>query len=161
MKICLTCAAGGHLNQIMNIMDAFKDYDFFFITNKSETTLKLDSIAKTYYIKDSPKPFNIGFIKFNSLTFALYTIYITLPCIKILFKEKPDVIISSGGSASLCLCYLSKLMGSKVIYLESLTRVKELSTTGKLVYIISNLFLVQWEYLIEKYPRAKYWGKVI
>lgn len=161
MKICLTCAAGGHLNQLMNIMDAFKEHDLFFITNKSETTLDLEDLAKTYYISDSPKPLEIGTIQFNYLTFALYTMYIALPCLRMLLKEKPDTIVSSGGSASLCLCYLGKLMGSKIIYLESLTRVNDLSTTGKLVYIISDLFLVQWEYLIKKYPKAKYWGKVI
>jgi UDP-N-acetylglucosamine:LPS N-acetylglucosamine transferase len=161
MKICLTCAAGGHLNQLMNIIDAFEGHDIFFITTKSETTMELGKIAKTYYTKDSPRPLRLGNLEFLRLTFTFYTLFISWPCFTILIREKPDVIVSTGGSPTICLCCLSKLMGTKIVYIESLARIDDLSVTGKYVYKIADLFLVQWESLLEKYHKAKYWGRVL
>lgn len=161
MKICITCAAGGHLNQLMNIMEAFEDHDFFFVTVESGTTDSLKTLGKTYYTRDAPKPIQIGNIRLYWITLALYYLYLLFPSIKILLKEKPDVIFGNGGSATLCLCYLGKIIGCKIVYLESLTRVSDLSLTGKLIYKVADLFLVQWESLLEKYNKAKYWGKVL
>ena len=49
---------------------------------------------------------------------------------------------------------------TKVIYLETFARVNDRSLTGRLVYPIADLFLVQWESLLEFYPKAKYVGGV-
>lgn len=161
MKICITCAAGGHLNQLMNIQEAFMGYDVFFITVKSETTKSLKNIARTYYTRDTPSPIQIGKFRLYWTTIILYYLYLLFPCIYLLVKEKPDVVFGNGGASTLCLCYIGKIIGCKIIYLESLTRVSDLSLTGKLVYKIADLFLVQWDTLLQKYNKAKYWGKVI
>lgn len=159
MKLCLTCAAGGHLDELFSLFDAFKKYDKFVVTVASPRTESLSDMEKTYYIAVGPKPTKYKSLNFMSL--LAYYAYILLPCIFILIKERPDVIIGSGGEATLHLSYIGKLLGAKIIYIESLARIDDLSGTGKLVYRISDLFLVQWENLIEKYPKVKYWGKVI
>ena len=53
-----------------------------------------------------------------------------------------------------------KLRGGKVIYIESFARVHDASLTGKLVYRFADLFIVQWETMIDVYPRAKYVGGI-
>ena len=78
-----------------------------------------------------------------------------------LFKERPDVIISTGGGATIPLYYLGKLFGIKLIYVESMARVGSSSLTGKLINPIADIFLVQWPQMLKHYPRAKYWGRVI
>lgn len=161
MRICITCAAGGHLNQIMNIMDAFKDHEIIFVTINSETTENLGKVANTYYIKDIPKPIRIGKVELSNLSFLFYLVSILPYCIKILYKEKPSIVFGNGGPATICLCGLGKLIGCKIVYLESLARVNDLSVTGKFVYNIADLFLVQWDSLTIKYNKAKYWGKVL
>ncbi|GAH74586.1 unnamed protein product [marine sediment metagenome] len=158
MKICLICPPGGHLDQLMSIKDAFKDQDIFFVTYSSETSGKLIDIRKIYYVKNPPKPNLLSVYIFYLI---VYCIYLTLPFIKILYEEKPDVIIGCGGSVTLIMSYLGKLIGIKVIYLGSLTRVHNLSISDKLVLNISDLFLVQWKGLADRYKKTKYWGKVI
>jgi hypothetical protein len=51
-------------------------------------------------------------------------------------------------------------MKSKIIYIESFARVYNASLTGRLVYGIADMFLVQSEELLKVYPRAKYVGGV-
>ena len=86
-----------------------------------------------------------------------------IKAVKILLKEKPDVIISTGGGEiAVPFCYIGKVLGAKVIFIETLTRLTTPSGGGKLVYPIADLFLVQWESLLNRYgKKAKYWGKVI
>ncbi len=88
-------------------------------------------------------------------------IEVSFTCIKVLVRERPAIIISTGGGATIPLSYLGKLMGKHIIFIESLTRVNALSGTGKFLYPIADLFLVQWETLQRNYPKSKYWGRVI
>ncbi|KAJ3193956.1 UDP-N-acetylglucosamine transferase subunit [Irineochytrium annulatum] len=48
-----------------------------------------------------------------------------------------------------------------IIFIESFTRVEELSLSGKLVYSIADRFIVPWEKLKIKYPRAEYIGQIL
>ena len=49
-------------------------------------------------------------------------------------------------------------MKIKVIYVESYTRLKDLSLSGKIIYPLADLFVVQWKQLAHKYPKAVYGG---
>ena len=79
---------------------------------------------------------------------------------KIMLREKPDLVVTTGALVSFPFCVYGKLMGAKVVYLETFARVNDRSLTGRLVYPIADLFLVQWESLLEFYPKAKYVGGV-
>ena len=59
------------------------------------------------------------------------------------------------------MCFFAKLLGKKVIYIESLAKVNTLSTTGKMVYPFANKFYVQWENLSKKYKKAEYIGRLM
>ena len=150
MKICLACTHGGHLVQMTRLLDAFEGHDYFFVTYNSEATKNLD---------------NAYFIKFEGrgLKAKIMLIKTLIKAVKILIKEKPDVIVSTGGGEiAVPFCYIGKVRGAKVIFIETLSRITTPSGGGRLVYPIADLFLVQWESLLKKYgTKAKYWGKVI
>ena len=52
---------------------------------------------------------------------------------KVLHKEKPDLIISSGAAVSVPFFYLGKLFGSKLIYIEVFDRIDKPTLSGRLV----------------------------
>ena len=56
------------------------------------------------------------------------------------------------------MCYIGKIFGSKVIYIETFANMYTKTVTGKLIYPISDLFVVQWESMKELYPKAIYGG---
>ena len=150
MKICLVCSHGGHLTQMLQLMDAFEGYETFFVTYNSEATKNLKN---TYLIKHYGE---------KNIHLFLMMINMTLKAVSILTKEKPDVIVSNGGEIAIPFCYIGKLLGIKIIFIESLSRVTSKSGTGKIIFPIADLFLVQWESLSGKYgKKAKYWGKVM
>jgi UDP-N-acetylglucosamine:LPS N-acetylglucosamine transferase len=150
MKICLVCSHGGHLVQMSRLLDAFKGHEYFFVTFKSEATMNLK---------------NAYFVKFEGwdLRGKLLLIKTMIASVKILVKEKPAVIVTTGaGEIAVPFCYVGKLLGIKIIYIESLSRITTPSTAGRFIYPIADVFLVQWDSLLRKYGgKAKYWGQVI
>ena len=154
MKICLTCSLGGHLDEMLQLLEAFDEDNFFFIVQGESVLKRKPPGIKTYYVK-----YDYNGIAIPKLFIEmLRTLFENL---KILFIEKPDVLITTGSEYVVAVCYFAKLLGKKIIFIESLCRVNTLSGTGKLLYPISDLFLVQWKSLTKRYEKAKYWGRVI
>jgi beta-1,4-N-acetylglucosaminyltransferase len=86
---------------------------------------------------------------------------VLLRCAKIVFQEKPDVVISTGAAAGCIICFIAKLFRAKIIWLDSITNVNRISLSGKMVRYIADLFLVQWPELTSKYRKVEYIGTVI
>jgi beta-1,4-N-acetylglucosaminyltransferase len=135
---------------MQRLMPAFEGQDYFFVTHRSEYSRHLE---RAYFI-----PYEEGYIR-ERLTW-LKTIFIAL---RILIKERPDVVISTGGGEiAVPFCYAGKVVGAKVVFIETLARITTKSAAGKLIYPIADLFLVQWEPLLKKYGmKAQYWGNVL
>jgi UDP-N-acetylglucosamine:LPS N-acetylglucosamine transferase len=153
MKIFLECGKGGHLDEMKSIIKAFEGHELIFVVVKAETTKDLKDMTKVYYFRDTigPKMIHVVINMFLIAPFLL----------KILLKERPNVIVSTGGDATCPLSFLGKAMGVEIIYVESLARVTDLSGNGKVMYHIADLFLVQWEGLLKKYKKAQYWGNIL
>ena len=69
-----------------------------------------------------------------------------------------DVVIATGAHTTVPICYIAKLFGKKVIFIETFANITTKTLSGKLVYPIADLFLVQWEEMLKLYPNAKYRG---
>ena len=161
-KICLICGPGGHLDEMLSLIDVFKGTDFFFMTVDATTSINLGVIARTYYFRNRfPYGDKITQIKVLFFTF-FYLILISVAQFRILLKERPSIIVTTGGDETIPACYIGKILGAKIICVESITRIYYPSGTGRILYPISDLFLVQWESLLKKYgKRARYFGRIL
>jgi len=147
MKIALACSAGGHLTEMQQLEDVYKKFSHFFITFEREDSKELGK--KGYFIID-PKRNPIKLLKNIAQGF------------KIFLRERPDVVITTGAGVVVPFCYITKLFGKKVIYIESFCRIEEPSLTGRMMYSIADLFFVQWEELLEKYGnKARFCGRLL
>ena len=73
---------------------------------------------------------------------------------------RPQAILSTRPSVAVPVSALARLLGIKVIFVETGSRVTALSTTGRIMYRLANLFFVQWPGLLERHPRAIYAGRL-
>lgn len=150
MRLCLVCSHGGHFAQMTRLVDAFQDHDYFFITFESSSTMHLK---------------NAYFVKFKGwdLKGKLLLINTFIKSFKILIKKRPDLIITTGaGEIAVPVCYVGKLLGIKIVFIDTLSRINTTSSAGNLIYPIADLFLVQWKDMRKKYGyKAKYWGQII
>ena len=56
------------------------------------------------------------------------------------------------------MCYIGILFGSKIIWIETFANIQTKTKSGKMVYPIADLFIVQWETMLKLYPKAVYGG---
>jgi len=148
LNICVVCSAGGHLMEAMQILPALRGHKRFFVTFEREQAREVLKKEKVYFVIDpkrNPKKLMKNFYQ----------------AIKILKKEKPDVVLSTGAAAAVPLCYAAKMLGMKIIFVESLAAVQKPSMSGRAVYPIADLFVVQWKHLMKNYKKAVYGGPLI
>lgn len=151
-KVMFICSVGGHLTQMLQLKSMFNDYNYLLVTEKTDVT------------RDLKEKYNVKFFKYcNGKKFFSYlftNIINTFNSIFTFIKFRPDVIVSTGANTSVPMCYLGKLFGKKVIFIESFAKSRGKTLSGKLVYPIATIFVVQWESMLRYYPKAKFWGGI-
>ena len=148
LKVCLVGSSGGHLTHLYMLKPFWKDKERFWVTFDKEDARSLleNEIMYPCYF---PTNTNIKNLIKN-----------TIVAFKILKKEKPDLIISSGAAVAVPFFYLGKLFGAKLIYIEVFDRIDKPTMTGKMVYPITDKFIVQWEEMKKVYPKAINLGSI-
>lgn len=146
LKAALASSSGGHWEELMWISGLGEKYDVFYVTEKSGF-LKAEANRKIYTV---PK------IDRKEKHFLLHFVKLVFTSLRIFLKEKPDVLISTGALAAIPLLYWGWIFRKTVIFIDSIARIEDLSLSGKLVYPIADLFIVQWKALQKKYPKAVY-----
>ena len=146
IKICYTASDGGHTHELMQLKELRSKYPGIFITESRNVKHEFDAV------------YTLPLVNRKSLRFLLRFIQSFFTIRRILAKEKPTHIISFGAMCTVPVCIIGKLMNIQVIYVESYTRLKDLSLSGKIIYPFADLFVVQWKQLASKYPKAVYGG---
>jgi len=149
MKICLVCSSGGHFFELHSLKKFWSQHEHFWVTFLKEDTRYLLQKEKVYW---AYQPTNRNVKNLFKNFFLAW---------RILRREKPDIVISTGAGVGVPFLYLARFFKKKTIYIESMTRINELSLSGKLVYVIANHFFVQWPELSNKYKKARFKGQVI
>lgn len=142
MKVGLVGSSGGHLTHLYMLKPFWEHKDRFWVTFDKEDArgiLKDERMYSCYF----PTNRNLKNLIRN-----------TIVAWKVLRKEKPDLLISSGAAVAVPFFYLAKLMGKKLIYIEVFDRIEKPTMTGKMVYPIVDVFIVQWEEQMRVYPKA-------
>ena len=150
-RVLFISSTGGHLDELFQLKILFKKYNSYIITEKTKSTISLkDSYSNVNYLAFGTKDHLFSYIfKF---------IYNFIKTIILFIKIRPSVIVTTGTHTAVPMCYIGKLFFKKIIYIETIANSKTKTLSGKLVYPIADTFIVQWESMLELYPRAIYGG---
>lgn len=150
MKVGFLASSGGHLEQLMMLSPMMEMYESFVVTEKTKYATNEGDI-KHYYLQQ---------VNRKEKACILNLLYNSAVSLYILLKERPDVIICTGVLAMIPLCLLAKLASKKLVYIESFAKVTSATETGKLMYRYADKFYVQWESMLEIFPKAVYLGGI-
>jgi len=147
--ILIVATSGGHLSEALILLENVIRKAKRSVLYVNYTNRKLDMFGKVYIEK-------------KEKTALSYIIDVVLTSIKILYREKPEWIITTGAEIALPVCILGKLMGSKVIFIETVTRFTTATKTGKLLYFFCDRFYVQNKETLKCYgKKAEYVGGLL
>lgn len=146
LKICLTSSHGGHLNELLQLQEAFTGHDTFYFCYDADTTRRLERAYLVPNMARNP----IEFLKNLARVYRIFR------------RERPDVIFSTGAEIAIPVVLVGKLYRAKTIYIECGAQVMHPSVTGRVMYWLADAFFVQWPELLAAYgPGARYAGSLI
>ena len=153
-RVLFISSVGGHLTQLLELKKLFNDYNYLLVTEKTDVTINM---------KDK---YNMSFLPYGSrnqkLTYPFILLWNIIKSFFYLVDYNPSVIVTTGANSCAAMCCFGKIFGKKVIYIESFAKRTSPTITGKYIYKLHayTVFVVQWESMLEFYPKAKYWGGI-
>ncbi len=149
MKVALVGSSGGHLSHLLALDTWWRNHDRFWVTFEKEDATSVLAGERTYWCH-FPTNRNVPNLLRN-----------TALAWRVLREERPDVVVSSGAAVAIPFFYLAKAMGIRTVYLEVFDRVFGPTLTGRVVYPVTDRFLVQWDEQKRFYRKAEYVGQVL
>lgn len=152
LKICLAASGGGHVRQLLDLQPVWSAGDHFFITEDTALGRSLSTDHRTYFVPH----FAWGQAKlgapFRMLGRAIQSF---VQSARVLLREKPDVVISTGAGAVIFAVLWGRLIGARVIVVESFARFEKPSLFGRLAAPLAHEMVVQSEKVRPWYPKAQ------
>lgn len=143
MKILLVCSSGGHFKGLDQLKAFWSYQDRCWVTFKTATTV--DTLqGENIYWAFSPTNRNIP-----NLIRNLFLAW------QVIRKERPEVTITTGAGVAVPFIIVGKLLGSQTVFIESITRIQQLSLSARLVLPFLDVLYVQWPQLKARYPQAE------
>lgn len=147
MKICIVSSCGGHLTEVRRLLPAYGGYEHFYVLN-DQALLPVDMKGRTFFITHSERDWK--------LLINLWQAW------HILRAERPNVILSTGAGPAVPFALVGRLFfGTKVIFIETITRIESPSLAGRLMYFLAHRLFYQWATLKRAFPRGVYGGPLL
>lgn len=147
-RILLVASPGGHVQQMLALKPAWEDLESRWVTlEAADTEFLLDPTNRVFAY--GPAARNIpNFFRNLRLAWTIVRAY------------KPDVILSTGAALAVPFFIVGRVLGVRLVYVESFTRVHRPALAGRLVYPLTHAFFVQWP-TSSRRKRAIYAGSVV
>lgn len=149
IRICLVASAGGHLTQLLKLKDAWAGLYTVYVTTSELVQAKLTNLGKVYIVGECNRQHPLRVAK------------VLLRCVRVAVRERPDIVISTGAAPGFLLCLICKILGAKVVWVDSIANIERISLSGRLTHPFADLFLTQWPELADRDRNVEYVGAIL
>lgn len=134
-KVLAISSGGGHWVQLLRLRPAFANCRVVYATVKEGYRANLEPGAEFRLIPESNRWNKLGLLR------ALVTI------LRLIWRERPDVVISTGASPGYFAIRIGNLLGARTVWVDSIANGEELSLSGQRAGPHATLWLTQWSHL--------------
>jgi UDP-N-acetylglucosamine--N-acetylmuramyl-(pentapeptide) pyrophosphoryl-undecaprenol N-acetylglucosamine transferase len=142
-EIFLTASAGGHLDLLQRVQPALADRDRVWVTSEGARAAELRErgerveIVPEFGRNPARLPANLA------------------AAARLVAKARPRFVLTAGAGVVLPIAVLARLAGARVVFLESMARVRSPTASGRVVSRFAARTIVQWPELRNVYPRTR------
>ncbi|XP_046941742.1 UDP-N-acetylglucosamine transferase subunit ALG14 homolog [Lynx rufus] len=180
LSLLVVAGSGGHTTEILRLLEhlsnAYSPRHYIIADTDEMSAHKINSFERNradrdpstmfpkYFIHRIPRSREVQQSWLSTVLTTLYSMWLSFP---LTHRVKPDLVLCNGPGTCVPVCVSALLLGilgiKKVIivYVESICRVEHLSLSGKILFHLSDYFIVQWPALKEKYPKSVYLGRIV
>jgi beta-1,4-N-acetylglucosaminyltransferase len=148
-NLALVCSSGGHLFELLSLKALWAQRPHFWVTFDTADARSLlagEDVVWAYH------PTNRNILNlWRNWRLAQ----------RVMAERRPTLALSTGAGVAVPFLLAARKQGAHTIYVESITRLHELSLSGRMLYRRVDEFLVQWPELAAKLSDARYEGRIL
>ena len=130
--VLLVCSSGGHLLQLLELRPAWEEFDRVWIAFDKSDTRSLLADERVIHAH-GPTNRNLPNLLRNILLAA-----------RVISRERPSAILTTGAGLAVPFAWVGRLRGVPTVYVESFTRIDELSLSARMIAPVASRVYVQW-----------------
>lgn len=130
-RVLAVASGGGHWAQLMRVREAFEGAELVLVSVHADYGLDAPD-HRMHVVPDANQWDRLGLLK---LAFQVF---------RVMLKERPDVVVSTGAAPGFFALLFGRLMGARTIWLDSIANVERLSLSGRIVKPFAQVWLTQW-----------------
>jgi len=144
----LVCSSGGHLLQLNALRDAWAGFERAWVSfDKSDVRSLLRE--ETVYFAHGPTNRSLKNF-FRNLLVAW----------RVVARLRPAVLVTTGAGVAVPFAWIARLRGTRIVYVESVTRILEPSLSCRLIRPVASRVYVQWPELVPSVAGSRFAGNV-
>lgn len=152
LRICVGASAGGHMNELLKLLEASRSWPqppAFYVTTLEALAEKVAQLGPVYIIGECNRQH------------PLKALGVLMRSLRVVLKERPDVVITTGSLPLAMVCLSAKLFGAKIVWIDSIANIERFSLSGRMMLPFADLFLTQWPELAQRYKNVEYAGAIV
>ncbi|MDP3850169.1 MAG: hypothetical protein Q8Q59_06690 [Luteolibacter sp.] len=134
-KVLAISSGGGHWIQLLRLRPAFEGCKVVYATVKDGYRVDVGEEADFRVIRNANRWSKTDLIRS------------ALGIIALILSVRPDVVITTGAAPGYFAVRIGKLLGARVVWLDSVANAGELSMSGRKAGSFVDLWLTQWPHL--------------
>jgi UDP-N-acetylglucosamine:LPS N-acetylglucosamine transferase len=153
VDLLLVCSTGGHLLQLLALREVWEDESRVWVTfDKSDARALLRGERVIHAFGPTNRTFGA--------TAALNTLRNLVLAWRVVRRTRPALVLTTGAGVAVPFAWIGRLLGTRVVYVESFTRIDGPSLSCRLIAPVAERIYGQWPEFVEAVPRARYAGNV-
>jgi len=144
--ICIVSSCGGHLTEVRTLKPVYERYEHFYVLN-AQVLLPEDMEGRTHFIHHSERDW--------------WFVVNLWEAWRLLRRYRPHLIVSVGAGPVVPFALIGKLLGIPTLFVETFTRVRTPSLTGRIMYRLADRFFYQWSSLAPFFPKGVCGGPLL
>ncbi len=136
--LLLVCSSGGHLLQLHALREAWEPFDRVWVTfDKSDAAVLLrdERVIHAFGPTNRNIPNTLRNLRLAG---------------RVIRRERPAAILTTGAGVAVPFAWVGRAHRIPTVYVESLTRMNELSLSARMIAPVADRMYAQWPELAEK-----------
>ena len=154
LQLVVGASAGGHATELQILLDAAAG---LWPVEPSAYVTTMQIAAGTFAGRGKPV-FIIGECDRDK---PLQAIAVALRTLCLAIRLRPDAVVTTGSMPLAMFCAWAKLLGARIVWVDSIAQIDKLSASGGLMRRIADLCLAQWPDVAARYENVEYAGEVL
>lgn len=153
LRLVVGASAGGHVNELLILLAAAHGA---WPVEPAAFVTTMDIAVKGFAAGDRP----VHVLGEGDRLKPLRSLAVLWRALRSAWVLRPDVIVTTGSMPLALFCLWSRLLGARIVWIDSVAQVEKMSLSGRVVRPFADLSLVQWPEVAARTPGTEYAGEL-